>query len=46
MQNFTAIFQPAEEDGYTCWIEEIPVADSQGENVEEAKANLKIRALE
>lgn len=40
MQNFTAIFEPAEEGGYVCWIEEIPEAMSQGENLEEAKANL------
>ena len=36
----TAIFEPAKEGGYTCFVEEIPVAISQGETVEEAKANL------
>jgi predicted RNase H-like HicB family nuclease len=36
----TAIYEPAEEGGYTCFVEEIPVAISQGETLEEAKANL------
>jgi predicted RNase H-like HicB family nuclease len=36
----TAIFEPAAEGGYTCFIEEIPGAISQGETLEEAKANL------
>ncbi|MHB8522441.1 MAG: type II toxin-antitoxin system HicB family antitoxin [Limisphaerales bacterium] len=36
----TAIFEPAPEGGYTCFIEEIPAAISQGETLEEAKANL------
>ncbi|RWZ83858.1 MAG: type II toxin-antitoxin system HicB family antitoxin [Hydrotalea sp. AMD] len=40
MQNFTAVFESAEEGGYVCWIEEIPGAMSQGENIVEAKANL------
>ena len=36
----TAVFEPAEEGGYTCFIEEIPSAISQGETLAEAKANL------
>jgi predicted RNase H-like HicB family nuclease len=36
----TAVFEPAEEGGYTCFVEEIPAAISQGETIEEAKANL------
>ncbi len=41
----TAVFEPAEEGGYTCFVEEIPAAISQGETLEEAKANLR-EALE
>jgi predicted RNase H-like HicB family nuclease len=36
----TAVFEPANEGGYTCFIEEIPAAISQGETRAEAKANL------
>jgi len=36
----TAIFEPAKEGGYTCFVEEIPAAISQGETLDEAKANL------
>lgn len=36
----TAVFEPAEEGGYTCFVEEIPAAISQGETLEEAKENL------
>jgi predicted RNase H-like HicB family nuclease len=36
----TAIFEPAKEGGYTCFVEDIPAAISQGETLEEAKANL------
>jgi len=36
----TAVFEPAQEGGYTCFVEEIPAAISQGETLEEAKANL------
>src|SRR5438067_3736671 len=36
----TAVFEPAKEGAYTCFVEEIPAAISQGETVEEAKANL------
>ena len=36
----TAVFEPAKEGGYTCFVEEIPAAISQGETFAEAKANL------
>lgn len=36
----TAVFEPAKEGGYTCFVEEIPAAISQGETLEDAKANL------
>jgi predicted RNase H-like HicB family nuclease len=36
----TAIYEPAAEGGYTCWVEEIPAAISEGETLEEAEANL------
>ena len=36
----TAVLEPAKEGGYTCFVEEIPAAISQGETIEEAKANL------
>jgi predicted RNase H-like HicB family nuclease len=36
----TAVFEPAREGGYTCFVEEVPAAISQGETIEEAKANL------
>ena len=36
----TAVFEPAKEGGYTCFIEEIPAAISQGDTLEEAKTNL------
>ncbi len=34
------LFEPAQEGGYTCFVKEIPAAISQGEALEEAKANL------
>ena len=37
----TAVFEPAKEGGYTCFVEEIPAAISQGETLEEAKTNLR-----
>ena len=37
---FTAVFQPEEEGGYIAYIEEIPGVNTQGETLEEAKANL------
>jgi predicted RNase H-like HicB family nuclease len=40
MMKLTAVFEPAPEGGYTCWVEEIPAAISEGETLEEAQANL------
>jgi len=36
----TAVFEPAEEGGYVCWLEEMPGVQSQGQTVAEARANL------
>lgn len=36
----TAVFEPAREGGYTCFVEEIPAAISQGETLAEARVNL------
>lgn len=36
----TAVFEPAKAGGYTCFVKEVPAAISQGETLEEAKANL------
>ena len=36
----TAVFEPAKEGGYSCFIEEIPAAISEGDTLPEAKANL------
>ena len=36
----TAVFEPAKEGGYTCFVEEIPSAISQGETLAMAEANL------
>ena len=36
----TAVFEPAQEGGYTCFVEEVPAAISQGETLDEARANL------
>jgi predicted RNase H-like HicB family nuclease len=44
-QSLTAIFEPAEEGGFIAYIAEIEGANSQGETLEEAKANL-LEALE
>ena len=38
--NLTAVFIPAEEGGYTAFVEEIPGAITQGETMEEARENL------
>jgi predicted RNase H-like HicB family nuclease len=38
---FTAVFEPAEEGGYVAFVEELPGAISQGETLDEARANLK-----
>lgn len=36
----TAVFEPAPEGGFTCHFEELPEVFSEGESLEEAKANL------
>jgi len=36
----TAVYEPAAEGGYTCWVEEIPSAISEGNTLEDAEANL------
>ncbi len=41
----TAVFEAAPEGGYTCHFEELPEVFSEGETIEEAKANL-LDALE
>ena len=41
----TAIFEEAEEGGFTAFIEELPGVNTQGETLEESKANL-LEALE
>jgi predicted RNase H-like HicB family nuclease len=41
---FTIVFEPAEEGGYTAFIPEVPGAVSEGETVEEAR-NLVLDAF-
>ena len=36
----TAVFEPATEGGYTCYFEELPEVFSEGDSLEEARANL------
>ena len=36
----TAVFEIASEGGYTCHFEELPEVFSEGETIEEARANL------
>jgi predicted RNase H-like HicB family nuclease len=36
----TAVFEPAPEGGYTCHFEELPEIFSEGENMDQARANL------
>ncbi len=36
----TAVFEPAKEGGVVCWFEEMPGVQSQGDSLEEARANL------
>ena len=38
---FTAVYEPAAEGGYTCWVKEIPAAISEGDTLEQAEANLQ-----
>ena len=40
VMKLTGVFEPAEEGGYTCFVEEIPAAISQGETLAEARTNL------
>jgi len=37
---FNAVYEPAPEGGYTCFIEEFPEIFSEGETLEEARENL------
>ena len=37
---FTAVYEPAAEGGYVAWLEEMPGIQTQGETLDEAKANL------
>ncbi len=37
----TAVYEPAAEGGYVCWLEEMPAVQTQGETMEEARANLQ-----
>jgi predicted RNase H-like HicB family nuclease len=41
MNTFTAIFEEAEEGGYTAFAAELPGAVTQGETIEEARENLR-----
>ena len=41
----TAVFQAAEEGGYIAFIEELPGVNTQGDTLNEAKANL-LEAME
>lgn len=36
----TAVYEPAAEGGFTCWVEEIPAAISEGDTLQEAEENL------
>jgi predicted RNase H-like HicB family nuclease len=38
--NFTAVYVPCPEGGYAAFVEELPGANTQGETLEEARANL------
>ena len=37
----TAVFEPASEGGFTCFLEEMPEVFSEGETIEEARENLE-----
>jgi predicted RNase H-like HicB family nuclease len=37
----TAVFQPAAEGGYVAFVEELPGANTQGDTLDEARANLR-----
>jgi predicted RNase H-like HicB family nuclease len=36
----TAVFEPADEGGYVCWLEEMPGVQSQGDSLDDARNNL------
>lgn len=38
---FTAVFKPADEGGFVAFIQELPGANTQGETLDEARANLR-----
>ena len=38
---FTAVYQPAAEGGYVAFVPELPGANTQGETLAEARANLR-----
>ncbi len=38
---FTAVYEKAPEGGYVAWVEELKGAHTQGETLEEARANLR-----
>jgi len=37
----TAVFKPGDEGGYVAFVEELPGANTQGETLDEARANLR-----
>lgn len=37
----TAVFQPSPEGGYVAFVEELPGANTQGDTIEDARANLQ-----
>jgi predicted RNase H-like HicB family nuclease len=37
----TAVFRPAPEGGFVAFVEELPGANTQGETLDEARANLR-----
>ena len=37
----SAVYEPCPEGGFTCWIEEMPEVISEGDTLEEARANLR-----
>ena len=38
---FTAVFREAPEGGYVAFVEELPGANTQGDTLDEARANLR-----
>jgi predicted RNase H-like HicB family nuclease len=40
VMKLNAVFEPAKEGGYVCWLEEMPGVQSQGDSLAEARANL------